>query len=392
MFVVVAAGAFIAVVLLTAAAVYAARLVVREPGSHHLVAYKLGAGGHTIFFTDEPATRMPGEYGLWFGQGREGGPHARVGDILSVSADERTVERAVLAVHGGSLKRQGRGLWTGHVFATPDEIQVPFATVSLGADGHLPGWVFTPPSAIEQQSRPWVVHVHGIRTTRLTTLRNVKLVSRLGMVSVVPSFRTDQENVGAAGGSSTLGLAEWEDIDLALAYAEAHGAKSVILFGLSLGGMISLLLTRRSAHRHLIAGAILVAPVTNFRATLEYAAAQRRLPRWIGRLAANVLGSSLLYRFTGTPFPLDFAQLEVNTSDTEMNVPSLIIHSPIDDEVPFEESVQFARHHPETVTLNSELRAFHTVEWNLDPDRFEAVVVRWLTDTGILGGELPERA
>jgi pimeloyl-ACP methyl ester carboxylesterase len=377
-----AALAAICLILLCAAG-YLGRLVVREPGSHRLVSYRLGANGESVFFTDEPATVFPGEYGLWFGGGKEGGPHARIGAIVSVSDHGRTVEREVIEVTGGTLSRHGKGLWTGHVFPHPESLHIPYSQIYLDAAGQrLPCWIFGAESA--PQPGPWVVHVHGIRTTRLTTLRNVQLASRLGLTSLVPSFRSDEENAGPRGASSTLGLLEWQDVDRAVSYAKAQGAQSVILFGLSLGGLISLLLCKYSTNRAIIQGAILVAPVTNFRATIRYAATQLRLPGAVGGLAVFALSSRLLHRFTGASGPIDFSLLRLNTQGEEMSVPTLIIHSPIDDEVPYEESAKLATNNPGTVSLDSSLRAFHTVEWNLDPDRYEAIVTEWLDRNGFI--------
>ena len=357
--------------------VYLARLVVMEPGRHHLCSYRVGQGGRTVIFKGELATQMPGEYGLWFGPPIEGGAHARIGKVVWASSDGQTVEREVIKVTGGDLAEHRKGLWTGHIFSGPDDLNVPFVNLELGeGDAPLPCWIFDSP--VPGQTKHWMVHVHGIRTTRLTTLRNVALASSLGFASIVPSFRSDDDNRAGRRRASTLGRAEWPDVDLAIDYAREHGAANVILFGLSLGGMISLLLARRSRNVRLIRALVLIGPVTDFAETIIYGATQLRLPSWVGRLAMAPLRAPLLHRLVGLSERINFPELSVNGAPGEMAIPTLVIHSPIDDEVPHQQSLKLAASNPVCVTLDASLRSLHTCEWNVDPRRFESIVTAWL--------------
>jgi len=379
---VVLAGLLVIITLVS----YTARLVVAEPGRHRLFRYSLSTDGQRIYFTNEPATLAIGNYGLWFDQGKEGGGHALIGRVLSISADNAVVEREVLSVTGGRLEDHSRGLWTGHVFGRPSELGIPFKSIELTSAGRtLPCWLFTPAHLAD--SCNWVVHIHGIRTTRLTTLRNVGVASRAGFVSIVPSFRSDAENVRGYASGSGLGLSEWNDVEKAITYARDHGAKNVILFGLSLGGLIALLLATRSRNSDLVRGLILVGPVTNFPATIRYGAAQLGLPSWVGTVAMIPLKLSPWYRLAGTPAAIDFSSLQLNDSRELLAVPTLVVQSPNDDEVPYSETLRFANSNS-TVTLSSSFKAFHTCEWNVDPAKFESTINNWLNDNRLTAKDL----
>ena len=67
----------------------------------------------------------------------------------------------------------------------------------------------------------------------------------------------------ANDGRYGLGVTEWADIEAAIDYALAHGAKDVVLFGYSMGGAIALQAADRSRLRKRILALVLDAPMIN---------------------------------------------------------------------------------------------------------------------------------
>ena len=177
-------------------------------------------------------TLAAGSYGLWFGERFE--HHALIGPV--VASDEHRVIRRVLKTtrpdqHGairGAVDRSRHERARGHRSglgrrhgATPRR--------RLGAGLALPR---------QSPDAPWVIHVQGIRTSRLVTLRSVEVAKRAGLTSLVITYRGSGD--GPPASASTLGQREWSDLADAIAYARAHGAASVYVVAWSMGAGLAL--------------------------------------------------------------------------------------------------------------------------------------------------------
>ena len=315
----------------------------------------------------------PGRFGVWFD---DDAGHAIIGRVLHHDAAVGTVTREVVASSGGELGRAQHVRWTGHIY--PDHLALhPAASevqVPVGG-GTAPAWLI--PGDGTDHTDTWAIHVHGIRTTRVTALRTVPAAQRLGYTSLVISYRGDGEGPPVVGGASTLGQTEWHDIDSAIAFALQHGARSVILFGWSMGASPVLLATERSPHRAAIGALVLISPVTDWKGAIRAGAARAHLPQALGSLATAFLASKLLSRLVGLPNPLDIADLSW-TEESRLTRPCLVIHSDGDTEIPVQLSRRFATANPRYVDLVEIAGAAHAWEYNLAPDRFTSAITTWL--------------
>ena len=88
--------------------------------------------------------------------------------------------------------------------------------------------------------------------------------TELGLTSLLVSYRNDGLAPSAPDGRYGLGSTEWRDVDAAIAFALANGAKEVVLFGWSMGGAICLQTADLSQHRHVIRAMVLDAPVIDW--------------------------------------------------------------------------------------------------------------------------------
>ena len=367
----VAGAAVTALSLLAGVGVVLGRRVVM-PGRKRTVQV-LSATPDSLTLHATPETLHDGEYGFWFDSDRG---HALVGRILHHDTIERTVRREVLRVTGGDLAAADEGRWTGHVFARPEDIDPRVREIHVDSPtGPCPAWLF--PSTGGEGGTTWAIHVHGIRTTRITALRSVPAALKLGYTSLVPSFRGDGDGPSTKNGASTLGQTECDDVDAAINYAVEHGAHSIVLFGWSLGGGIALQLSERSPHRHLIAALVLIAPATDWRQVIQAGARRAHLPSVVGALGTFALSTRPLSTLVGLPRPIDFDVLDW-TRGPRLTVPTLLIHSDGDREVPASLSRTFVSVNAERSELALLPSAAHAWEYNVAPHEFDASICEWV--------------
>ncbi|WP_243076393.1 S9 family peptidase [Microbacterium sp. SS28] len=322
--------------------------------------------GEAVELPESPLTTVPGNYGLWFGENFE--HHALVGPIER--SDGHRVVRRVLHATAPIPSEPFEAQWTGHLMSGPAEIASNWEDVSVplqdGTDA--PAWLFR----TADPGRPWVIHVQGIRTTRLVALRSVEAAQDAQLTSLVITYRGAGD--GPAAAVSQLGQREWSDLADAIAYARSHGASKVYVVAWSMGAGIALELLRHQPKA--IDRLALVAPATNWRGIVQQGVKRAGLPTFLARVVIWVLESPAASKIVGMPSPLKFDQLNW-THNFTLSVPTLVIHSPGDEEIPFELTQEFARTNPSARVVET-ARAQHGWEANADPEHFGPALTAWL--------------
>ncbi|TCU48216.1 alpha/beta fold hydrolase [Curtobacterium sp. PhB146] len=324
-------------------------------------------------------TVRPGEYGLW----HDGTGHTTVGPVLDVDEAAGTVRRAVVRTTGDVSTRVR---WSGHVHPDPAAMDVDWAEVDLATPvGPAPAWVIRPGGPEAAPAATWAVHVHGIRTTRVTALRTVPAALEAGWTSIVPSFRGDGE-APWQGRASHLGAREWPDVEAALDHAVANGAERLVIVGWSMGATITHELLARSAHRDRFVGLVLVSPALDWATTVRSQAGRAGLPGFVVGAALRAMALPLVCRLVGLRSPVDVRALSWLHAPRSLP-PTLLIHSSGDTTVPFAVSREFADAHPDTVTLAVSEPAEHAWERNVDAVWFDTTITNWarsLAHTGTM--------
>ena len=243
---VAAASAFVLAGASSALAGVFARTVVtpvrRHAESTPILAVVDTPAGQDVILQADEYTTVPGQYSLTFD---DGAGCARIGEITSFDPRDGTVQRAVEEVFSGDLTTATRGRFTGFVYPTPadagldaEDVQVPVP------GGHARAWRIAPDPSEDGEPRPaeglWAVMVHGRGARRNEGIRAVPTARRLGMTSLLISYRNDGDAPDAADARYGLGTTEWEDVEAAIRYALDHGARDVVLFGWSMGGAVVL--------------------------------------------------------------------------------------------------------------------------------------------------------
>ncbi len=361
-------------------ATYFARRVV-TPEQHRaddavLVDVDLDTTPPQITLLADAESTVPGRYGLWLPDGG----HARVGKVLSHDEDRSRVTREVLGVDRGTLERGG-ARWNGAYYIGPPDaaLGLPCEHVRIpGELGSLPAWLVR----AERPSRTWAILVHGRAALRDEAIRALPLLRDLGITSLTVSYRNDAEAPASLDGRYGLGLHEWRDIDAAMAYAVAHGADDLVLFGWSMGGATVLQTLDRSHGAHHVSRVVLDGPVVDWGDVLRHQARLNRLPTPIARLGGALLGGALGRRTVGLREPLDLGLTDWVARADRLHHPMLIIHSEDDDYVPSGPSAALSRVRPDLVTYVPWQVAQHCREWNTDPQRWEQIVRDYLLSEG----------
>jgi hypothetical protein len=324
----------------------------------------------TITLQSTLDTLLPGTYSFWFARG---GGHAKLGAILDTTP--KTVTREVLGVDFGDLSTATRGYLAGWVYLSPSDLGVPYDDVLIEtAFGPAPAW-FVP--AAEPTGR-WVIGVHGRGVRRQECLRAIDVVRRCGYNSLLISYRNDGDAPASDDGRYALGDTEWNDVDVAIDYAIAHGATEIVLMGWSMGGATVLQAATRAEQRGVIRGLILESPVINWISTLNFQAELMKIPRPVGSVATQLISRPWSGRLTGQAESIDLDRLDFVARAEELTVPILLLHSSDDGFVPPDASRALAAARPDIVTYDEFTVARHTKLWNYDPERWTGDIGSWL--------------
>lgn len=329
---------------------------------------KVAAADRLLILPRDPKTEAPGVYGIWFGE--DFTSHARVGQVIA--EDDKSVTRQVLKTTAALPITDFDAQWTGHWAGSPEDLGLVWrdVTVPLRHGEAAPAWFF-PSSAGD--SAPWAIHVQGIRTSRVVTLRAVEAAARAGYASLVITYHGAGD--GPPAPASHLGLIEWTDLDDAVTYARLQGASAVTVIAWSMGAGLALEQARNSPAD--VDSLVLICPATDWRKIVLHGARSAHLPSAVGTATVGFLASPIWSRLVGLQKPIDFEELDWTRPDA-LHVPTLVIHSRGDEEIPFALSQAFAAAHPSMVTLVETKPAPHGNEPNVDPLGFEAALDGWL--------------
>jgi pimeloyl-ACP methyl ester carboxylesterase len=322
-------------------------------------------GRHYVLLNNAEEVRRAGLYGAFLPDGA----HVRFGTeaVSWGSSIARLIERA----EAERLAGVEYVSWTGIHFPTPAAAGLHAEEIGIPTElGSTPAW-----RVDAGNGDVWAVHIHGMGSTRAGTLRGVQAAVSSGLTSLIVTYRNTAEGIHHGSGRSTLGLDEARDVEPALHYALAHGARRIVLFGWSMGASIALQLAHLPRWRKHIVGIVADSPVLDWRATLEANCSRAGMPSWSAQLAYPWLTHRLLARTIGLDRPLDLDVLDW-TPPGKLKIPTLILQGSADRSTPWQVAAQVAKANP-IVGLDL-FDADHTMSWNSDPERWRFDATDWL--------------
>lgn len=337
-----------------------------------VLAVDQAAGWIELTVNDE--SRVDGEYSFWFDS--ETG-HATVGQILHLSAHR--VRRRLLEVIDGRIITGTTGRLAGWVYLNPAHLGVDWQDVTVTSDvGECPAWLIPTPTTTDH----WVIQVHGRATKRAEGLRAVPVFREAGYTSLLISYRNDGDAPRSADHRYGLGATEWLDVEAAIRFAVAAGAREIVLMGWSMGGGIALQAAVASAFQDRIRGVVLESPAIDWVDILRFQARLMRVPRLVGWAALGIVSASWGRWLTGMDTVVDFDHVDFVKRADELEVPILLLHSEDDGFVPIGPSRAFAAARPDIVHYVEFTDALHTKIWNHDRQTWTATVAGWLRNLG----------
>ncbi|MGV9428377.1 alpha/beta hydrolase [Streptomyces sp. NPDC003656] len=332
------------------------------PTEPRLTVHATQAGRITL--TRDLASLRRGTYGI-----TGHGTHAVVGPVLDSAEHtaDTVVRRLERVTHGTLTPGESVRLTPNvHVGDPRTALGLDFADVEVPSEnGLLPAW-FVP-----GQRDTWVIAVHGLGATREQSLNVLRALHALRLPVLALSYRGDAGAPAPPDGINHLGETEWRDVDAAIRWAVAHGARRVVLLGWSTGATMALRAAQHSPLADRVAGLILDSPVLDWESTLRALAHARHLPRPLLPLAVRAAQGRAGLR-PGR------AAGAAGSGPPEVPAPTLIIHGPGDTVAPWQYSRRLADRRPDLVALHTVPGAPHAAMWNAGPEEYEERLRRFL--------------
>ncbi|MBN2114503.1 MAG: alpha/beta fold hydrolase [Acidimicrobiia bacterium] len=311
---------------------------------------------------DEPAELTDGEL---LGVVWEGG----YGQVHTVTGrDETSITREFLPLIG---MPEGGDQVALDSFAFPNDpavVGIDWEVVSYSAGlGEAEAW-FVP-----GERSTWAVFVHGRGANPGEALRALPQFVAAGLPSLLITYRNDVGAPATADRLGRFGATEWEDLQGAVRYALDQGADDVVLVGYSMGGAIVTSFLLRSELAGEVEAVVLEAPALELGDMIDARAGDTTLPLIPVRVPIALTAAAK--QIASWRYGVDFGEVDYVARAEEIATSILIIHGTEDGDVPFAVSEQFAAAAtPGLVTLVPFEGAGHVRAWNVDRERFEAVL------------------
>ena len=330
------------------------------------ITFRVEAGGDADLLAD-------GLYGVDLPDG-----WIEVGDVVEArtEGEHDVVTRRLRSSAGGTPAVGSPADFQSYFYeSSPLDVGFQYEDVSYTSPlGEFDAW-FVPAGG-----QTWVVAVHGKGAEPRECLRILRPIAESGHPTLIVTYRNDPGQPADPSGYHRYGATEWAEVEGAVRYAIDHGAKDVILVGLSTGAAHSLGFLYESDLASRAVGAIFDSPNIDFGRTVDFEASQRSLPV-IGLGVPQSLATVAKF-FGSLRFDFDWSQVDFIDDADEIDIPVLVFHGTDDATVPLDVSERLQEKRPDLVTLLVVDGAGHVQSWNRDPMAYEERVLAFLEDVG----------
>jgi len=328
--------------------------------SYPLRVLAVGAGATTVTLSAGPDAAEPGTFRLAW----QGG-HAKAGSVVSSGPMyvTRELSQVVGKLSPGVMAGIEPDAFTGDPFSS---LGIAFSTVAVSTQlGPMPAWWITGTRST------WVILVHGLDGSRTDTLAVIPALFALGFPILAITYRNDAGAPNSPDRQSHLGATEWHDVEAAVAYAVAHGASGVVLFGYSLGGAMAAVTAEDSPLGGRVSGLVLDSPILSWQATLDFQGASHSFPQPL-----ITLTESMLAWRTG----MNYGRFDQLQREATLRARVLLIQGSADTIVPPATAEAFFRARPDLVAYLPVGGADHVSAIDTDPVGYRGALSRFLSD------------
>jgi hypothetical protein len=295
------------------------------------------------------------------------------GQLSAFAAVSGDVVTRPLTVTAGSAPRVGQLAALDRSFFLGDPeaaLGIPVQHVVVpGPLGPLPAWYFP------GRNSTFVIGVHGQNGSRKDLLRVIDIVHHAGFPALAVTYRNDLGVARDPSGYLRYGQTEWHDIEAAVRWSLAQGARSIVLVGQSMGGGIVAAFLARSPLAAKVARVVLDAPMLDLHAAVRHQVDLHPIPM-IGRLPAPLIRAA--ERIASARFGVDWSATSYLDETTWLKVPALVTHGGDDTRVPISISIRLKELKPSLVTFERFPGAGHLESWNIDRSRYTSLVEAFL--------------
>jgi pimeloyl-ACP methyl ester carboxylesterase len=264
---------------------------------------------------------------------------------------------------------------SGWLGSTPEHFGYAHRYHNVTLPNGTTGWLFP------NNGDKWVIHVHGRRAMMGETLRNLEQFQNLGFNQLTISMSTDPKPYGRGVKVSKLGQTEWTEIEDAVRFATAAGARDIMLFGWSQGSLISSQFLINSSATDLVRGAIFDSPLLDYRTTMRFQAQRGGYDTVLGDRVIDAIRDSKAIRLVGYS-NVDVDEISLVKEKKLPAIPVLVLYSMNDGHVAIADVHKFAEINP-GVSLYEIPNARHCRLYNEDKNAYQAAISAWLLENRI---------
>ena len=279
-------------------------------------------------------------------------------------AENKTRKYRLIRSFGKQLKKGDKVWLSGWLGENPEDLGLVGVIEIALPNGTL--------AYFQEAGDNWVIHVHGRNASRAETLRNFKTINNLGFSQLSISFESDPLPAGLGSRRSKLGTTEWLELEAVIRFAYQRGANKIILFGFSLGAMVTGECLRRSSLGQSVAALILDSPLIDFEATLNLQAAKAGQSPRFGSYGLSLITSSRLFRFIGLGIE------SIPNLVRPLGVPALVFYSQTDGYVSMDRIPQLQALNPQSEFVHFPYGR-HCRLYNQDPALYDEKLTSFLT-------------
>ncbi len=291
----------------------------------------------------------------------------------SVSRSAGVVTRP-LTVTSGSPPRIGQTALLDRAYYLGDPgtaLGIPVRDVVInGPLGPLPAWYFP------GRGSTFVIGVHGQNGSRNDLLRVVGIVHQMGFPALDVTYRNDLGTTRDPSGYLGYGRTEWRDLQAAVQWALAHGAKHVVLAGQSMGGAVVAAFLEYSHLAPTVTRVVFDAPMLDLGAVVAYGASQRSLPVLGRGVPAPLVWTA--EQIASIRFGIDWTATDYLANTAWLKVPALVTQGTADTKVPISIGARLKQARPALVTFARFPGAGHAESWNMNRARYTALLESFL--------------